>query len=71
MFSKPTDFYKWQLVLFLWLSHFFNQADRQVYNVLIKDISEDITMTEVQAGLIASAFLLVYVVLSSLEGFLG
>ena len=71
MYKRPSDFYKWEMVLFLWMAHFFNQADRQVFNVLLGDIRETITMTEVQAGLIGSAFLLVYGILTPIAGFIG
>ena len=31
--NRPTLPYKWELILLLWLAFFFNQADRQIFNV--------------------------------------
>ena len=32
---------KWELVFWLWIAYFFNQADRQVFNILLPLIKED------------------------------
>jgi hypothetical protein len=31
--------YRWELVALLWFAYFFNQADRQVYNVVLASLS--------------------------------
>ena len=34
--SKP--FYKWEVVLLLWVAFFLNQADRQAFNIVMPQI---------------------------------
>lgn len=64
-------YYKWELVSYLWLAYFLNQADRQIYNVLLPDIRTDMGLTDVQAGLVVTAFMVTYGVLVPIAGFLG
>ena len=33
--------YKWELIVLLWFAFFFNQADRQAYNVVLPLLSAD------------------------------
>ena len=37
--------YKWELIILLWLTFFFNQADRQVFNVVLPFIQADLGLT--------------------------
>ncbi len=34
--------YRWELLLWLWLAFFFNQADRQVFNVVLPALGKDL-----------------------------
>jgi sugar phosphate permease len=63
--------YKWELVALLWLAFFFNQADRQIFNVVLPLIRDDLNLTDADMGLIASIFTLVYGLLVPVAGFLG
>ncbi|MFO7937329.1 MAG: MFS transporter [Kiritimatiellia bacterium] len=63
--------YKWELLLLLWFAFFFNQADRQSYNVVLPLLTEDLGLTSVQTGLIGSIFLWCYALLVPLGGYLG
>lgn len=63
--------YRWELLIFLWLAYFLNQADRQIYNVLLKDIQGDLGLTDIQSGWVVTAFMLTYGILVPLAGFLG
>ena len=63
--------YKWELIGLLWLCYFFNQADRQVYSVVLPALSEDLQLTPVQAGLVASIFMWTYAVLVPVAGYAG
>lgn len=63
--------YKWELVLLLWFAFFFNQADRQAYNVVLPLLSADLGLSPVQAGLVASIFLWCYALLVPVAGYLG
>ena len=42
------------------MAFFLNQADRQIYNTLLADISNSLSMTPAQAGLVATLFSLVF-----------
>lgn len=63
--------YKWQLVIILWVAYFLNQGDRQIFNVVIPLIKEDMQLSDVQIGLVATIFTLVYGMLVPVAGFAG
>ena len=67
--SSPN--YKWEALALLWFAFFFNMADRQAYNVVLPLLSKDLSLSPVQAGLVASIFLWVYSVLVPIGGYLG
>lgn len=63
--------YKWELIALLWFAFFFNQADRQSYNVVLPLLTKDLGLSSVQTGLIGSIFLWCYALLVPLGGYLG
>jgi sugar phosphate permease len=63
--------YKWQLVILLWFAFFNHQGDRQVYNVVIPLIKDDLLLSDTQIGLVATIFTLVYGILVPFGGFAG
>ena len=63
--------YKWQLVVILWFAYFLNQGDRQIFNVVIPLIKADLQITDVQIGLVATIFTLVFGILVPVAGFAG
>jgi len=63
--------YKWEVLLLLWIAFFLNQADRQIFNVVLPLIREDLNLTDIQIGTIATVFNLVYALLVPLAGFIG
>ena len=63
--------YKWELVILLWLAFFFNQADRQIFNVVLPMIRDDLGLSDADMGLVASILTLVYGLLVPVAGFLG
>lgn len=63
--------YGWRLVLWLWLAHFLNQADRQVYSIVLPQLSGDLHMSAVQAGLVASLFVAALAVCVPIAGWVG
>ncbi len=69
--KKPLLPYKWELIVLLWFAFFFNQADRQAYNVVLPLLSADLKLSPVQAGLVASIFLWCYALLVPVAGYLG
>lgn len=63
--------YKWELIVLLWLAYFFNQADRQVYSVVLPALQEDMQLGDVEAGWVASIFMWTYAVLVPVAGYAG
>jgi len=52
--------YKWELIIILWFAYFFNQGDRQVFNVVIPLIKKDLHLSDIELGLIATIFTIIY-----------
>lgn len=63
--------YKWELLVLLWIAFFLNQADRQIFSVVIPLIRADLKLTDAQLGLIASSLVWTYGVLVPVAGFIG
>lgn len=63
--------YKWELLLWLWLAFFFNQADRQIFNVSLPLIKADLGLTDAQAGLVGSLFALTLGLMIPFAGVVG
>jgi MFS family permease len=47
--------YKWEALALLWFAFFFNQADRQIFGVVLPLIRDDLHLTDAELGFIASA----------------
>lgn len=67
---KPTGL-RWELLTLLWLAFFLNQADRQIFSVVLPLIRKDLGLTDAQLGLIASALVWTYGLLVPIAGFIG
>lgn len=67
--KKPA--YKWELIAMLWFAYFLNQGDRQVYNAVIPFIENDLGLTSVQTGLVATVFSIIYGCLVPFGGYIG
>lgn len=68
--------YKWEVLLLLWIAFFLNQADRQIFNVVLPLIKMPVSegglgLTDIEIGTIATVFNLVYAFLVPLAGWLG
>lgn len=63
--------YKWEVLVLLWIAFFLNQADRQVFNVVLPLIKADLQLTDLQIGTIATAFNLVFALLVPVAGYTG
>jgi MFS family permease len=63
--------YKWEVLALLWIAFFLNQADRQVFNVVLPLVKADLQLTYVQVGTIATIFNLVYALLVPVAGYIG
>ena len=64
-------FYKWELLALFWLAYFFNQGDRQVFSAVLPLIKTDLGATDVQLGLVATAFTLAFGLLVPVAGVFG
>ena len=63
--------YKWEVLALLWVAYLLNQADRQVFNVVLPLIKEELLLSDVQIGAIATIFNLAYALLVPVAGFVG
>ena len=63
--------YRWELLILLWLAFFLNQADRQIFSVVLPLIRKDLGLTDAELGLIASALVWTYGLLVPVAGFMG
>lgn len=63
--------YAWLVVALLWFVAMLNYLDRLMITTMRDSIKADIAMTDAQFGLLTSAFLWVYAVVSPLGGFLA
>ena len=70
-YDKVRKGYKWEVLALLWVAYLLNQADRQVFNVVLPLIHEDLGLSDVAVGTIATAFNLFYAVLVPIGGFIG
>ncbi len=68
---RKSNLYKWELLFWLWLAFFINQADRQIFNILLPLIKVDLGLTDTQLGLIASIFVLCVGICTPIAGFVG
>jgi MFS family permease len=68
---QPEKGYKWELLALLWLAFFLNQADRQIFSVVLPLVREDLGLNDAELGLIASALVWTYGLLVPVAGFFG
>lgn len=68
---RRTNFTKWELLIWLWIAFFFNQADRQVFNIVLPLIKTDLGFTDTQLGIVASIFVLCVGICTPVAGFVG
>jgi MFS family permease len=63
--------YRWELLLWLWLAFFFHQADRQVFNVILPVLGNELSLSAVQLGMVGSVFIATNALMVPIAGFLG
>ena len=68
---KSEKRYKWEVLALLWIAFFLNQADRQVFNVVLPLIKADLHLSDMQIGSIATAFNLAFALLVPFAGYVG
>lgn len=65
--SKP--FYKWEVVILLWIAFFLNQGDRQAFNIVLPQVQTLFGASDSTMGLIAALFNVFYAVVVPFAGF--
>ncbi len=65
--SKP--FYKWEVILLLWVAFFLNQGDRQVFNTVLPQIQEFLGVSDGVMGMISTCFNLFFAMTVPFAGF--
>ena len=63
--------YKWEVLALLWMAYLLNQADRQVFNTVLPQIKDSLSIGDTEVGLIATIFNLCYAVMVPLGGLAG
>lgn len=62
-------FYKWEVVLLLWLAFFLNQADRQTFNIVLPQIQQHLGASDSLMGLLSTLFNVFYAVTVPFAGY--
>ena len=65
------SFYKWELLLLLFLAYFFHQADRAIFGVVTSDIQNDLGLSNTQIGTAQTVMFLTLAVMVPIAGFVG
>ena len=65
------SWYKWEVLLFLWMAYLLNQGDRQVFNTVLPAIRDALNLTDTSVGLIATIFNLFYAIMVPVGGWAG
>lgn len=71
MKSTLSFFSRWKLLILFWLAFFLNQADRQIFGVVLPLIRTDLNLSDADLGLIAAALVWTYGLLVPVAGFIG
>ncbi len=66
--SKPNSGGPWRVVALLWFCGFFNYADRQAVFSVLPALKTEFGLDDTAKGLIGSAFMVVYAVMSPFSG---
>lgn len=62
---------KWEILILIWVAYFLNQADRQIFGVLVTDIQASLNLSSEDTGLIGTIFSLFYAFLVPFCGIMG
>lgn len=68
---KEGKFYKWEVLILLWMGYLLNQADRQVFNTVLPAIRDALSLTDTSVGLIATLFNLAFAIFVPIGGWMG
>ncbi|MFY9573740.1 MAG: MFS transporter [Blastocatellia bacterium] len=68
--QKP-ETYKWQVVGMLWFVCFFNYADRQAIFSVFELLKSEMSLSDVQLGIVGASFMWVYAGIGPVAGLIG
>ena len=69
---KPyPKWYKWEVLALLWVAYLLNQGDRQVFNSVLPQIRDSLSLTDTSVSLIAVFFNLFYAAMVPVGGWVG
>ena len=68
---KKNSWYKWEVLVLLWMAYLLNQADRQVFNTVLPAIRDALSLSDTSVGLIATIFNLFYALMVPIGGWAG
>jgi len=71
MKQSTGKYYKWEVLLLLWVAYLLNQGDRQVFNSVLPLIRDSLSLTDTSVSLIAVFFNLFYAVMVPIGGWMG
>ena len=54
--NTNSKFYKWEIIILLWIAYFLNQGDRQVFNTVLPHIQAFLGVSDGTMGLISTCF---------------
>ncbi|AWI09680.1 MFS transporter [Ereboglobus luteus] len=63
--------FAWEIVVWLWLAYFMNQADRQLYSVVQKQVQDALSLSDIQAGLVNTVLIASMAVMMPIAGIVG
>ena len=69
--STGKSWYKWEVLLLLWMAYLLNQGDRQVFNTVLPSIQSYLGISSTAVGWIATIFNLFYAVCVPIGGWAG
>lgn len=68
---SKSSYYRWELLLLLFLAYFFHQGDRAIFGVVVSDIKTDLNLTDNQIGMAASFLFATLALMVPIAGFAG
>lgn len=69
--KHASPYYKWELLFWLWLAFFLNQADRAIYGIVLPHIKASLDLTSQQEGLIGSMLFWTLAAMVPIAGYVG
>ncbi len=69
--TKSSSIRGWEIVALLWVAYFLNQGDRQIFGVTLSLIRSEFGLSDLQMGLVATTFSVVFGLAVPVAGVLG